>query len=138
MSLLEGIRKENHIVFSLVLSIFFIQCCALVRAPSADKAVCDKTKLFSFCLDFHQMYKLFLLIYSRQSQGQDLRKVIQSKKEIPLMMWPLQSPTLGSLAVFPAERPPLHLQQLHIKLLHGDPALVLLISHESKVSFHRR
>lgn len=54
------------------------------------------------------------------------------------MMWPLQSPTLCSVAVFPEERPPLHLEQLHIKLLHGDLTFILLISHESKVSFHRR
>lgn len=74
VSFLEGICKENHIVFSLV---FFIQCCTLIRAPLLDKTECDKTKLFSFCLDFHQMYKMFLLIYSRQSQGQDLRRVFQ-------------------------------------------------------------
>lgn len=74
-SFLEGICKlYMYIVFSLV---FFIQCCTLIRAPLLDKTVCDKTKLFSFCLDSHQMYKMFLLIYSRQSQGQDLRRVIQ-------------------------------------------------------------
>lgn len=54
------------------------------------------------------------------------------------MMWPLQSPTRCSVAVFPEEHPPLHLQQLHIKLLHGDLTFILLISHESKVSLHRR
>lgn len=51
------------------------------------------------------------------------------------MMWPLQSPWQYFQR---STRPPLHLEQLHIKLLHGDLTFILLISHESKVSFHRR
>lgn len=73
VSFLKAYVKRITLYFPLV---FFIQCCPLIRATLLDKAMNEKTKLFSFCLDFRQMYKMFLLIHCRQSQGQDLRKVI--------------------------------------------------------------
>lgn len=45
------------------------------------------------------------------------------------------APRSPTLQYFQRSKPPRNLQQLHITLLHGDLTFILLISHESKVSF---